>query len=88
MVEGARIAQFEDQTQLQVILQVAAHPRQFVLDLDAQAFQQWARANPRTLQNARRTNGAGAQDDFALGLNVMLAALPTGAYMGGATCGQ
>ena len=42
-----------DQPQLQVILQIAAHPFQPVPDADAQAFEQTARPYAGALQQGR-----------------------------------
>jgi len=50
-----------------VVLQVFADARQVVYHRDVEAFQQGARANPGTLQQLRRSNGAGAYDHFLAG---------------------
>ncbi|CEL31964.1 hypothetical protein SRM1_05338 [Pseudomonas fluorescens] len=60
---GARILQ----VQLKVILQVFTDARQIVYDRDVEAFQQFCRAYAGTLQNLRRGDGAGAQQDFLAG---------------------
>ena len=76
LVQGAGIFQFVDQAQLQVILQVAADAGQFMRDADAQPLQEWARADPGTLQDARRADRTGAQDDFLASLEGPGLALP------------
>ena len=55
------------QVQLQVVLQVLADARQVVDHRDVEAFQQGARAYAGTLQQLRRGDGAGRNDDFLAG---------------------
>ena len=84
LVEGAGVAQFKNQAQLQVVLQVAADTRQLVLHRYPQALQQWPRADARALQNPRRANRARAQDDFAACAKGVIRALPAGLHLRGA----
>lgn len=60
-----------------MILEIATDPGQLVDDPGAEPLQQVPRADPGALQQARRTDRAGAQDDLAARLEALLAALPT-----------
>ncbi len=76
-VERGHPVHLEDRADLQVVLQVAAHPRQVVRHGDAVRLQQLSRADARELQQLRRIDGTRAQDHVAGGMRGdHLAAVP------------
>ncbi len=64
-VQRHRLQTLELQVHLQVVLQVLAYAGQLLHQRDAELLQQRARADPRTLQDLRRGDGAAAQQHFA-----------------------
>ena len=66
-VEGLHTLHLVDGTDLQMILQAGADPRQVLLHFDAVPLEQGAGSDSRELEDLRRADGARAQDHFAGG---------------------
>ena len=67
VVEAAGAAAGIDEAHLQVVLQVLADAGQLVAHRHAGRLQHGSRADARQLQDVRRADGAGGQDDLARG---------------------
>src|SRR6185437_7455557 len=58
---------FADRVEIEVVLKIAADAVEIVDDGDARFAQSFRRPNAGELQQSRRTDGAAADDDLALG---------------------
>src|SRR6185295_14969806 len=65
LIESQRIADLVDQAELQVILQVLADAGRLPDDIDTETAEPFAAADPRQLQQLRRADGAGGENDLA-----------------------
>ena len=74
-VDAVRPVEFGDDVDIHVIVQVLADARQVVHHLDAVLAEMLGRADARQHQQLRRADGAGGDDDFALGPQQLAAAV-------------
>src|SRR5215469_13718558 len=64
-VQRDRLTARDLKVELEVILEILTHPREIVDDLDTEGGELGPRTDARELQQLRRVDGTGAQDDFA-----------------------
>ena len=76
-VVGVVAGAFADDVEIEVVLQVAADPRQIVHDRDARRLQRLGRADAGKLQQAGRADGAAAEDHLAVGAQSLDARCPS-----------
>ncbi len=83
-IERARASDAEDGSQLQMVLQIFADPRQGMEDRRADCCETIRGADARKLQELRRADRAGGENDFAPGARLAADAVPAIAQACGA----